>query len=297
MNVPSVLLVNPPMLLEKPDFGQAGALFSPENLKMAAINPGLLSIATYLDSKGIPVTICDLSITEDFNNLRQMIENTKPDIIGVSSMSAFDYIETLNCLKIAAEEKPQALRVAGGQHIGMLGISAFSDSPELQVLVKNEGEKVMEDIVLHIQNNQSLSDIAGIVVRNDTKIYDNPHISDLVNLDNIPPLKYELYPNFRQFTPFVEESRGCPARCEYCTSTRMNHGKIRYKTTEHFEIEINRAIDLWGKDYIFAILAASFGMRPKATLKIAEVLSRTNVRWTTEFRADCNWKVSLDQLY
>ena len=297
MNVPSVLLVNPPMLLEKPDSGQAGALFSPENLKMAAINPGLLSIATYIDGKGIPVAICDLSITEDFNVLRQMIENIKPEVIGVSSMSAFDYIETLNCLKIALEERPQALRVAGGQHIGMLGTSAFIDSPELQVLAKDEGEKVMENIVSHIQDNQPLSDIAGIIVRDGTEIHDNSGISDLMILDNIPPLKYELYPEFRQFTPFVEESRGCPARCEYCTSIRMNHGKIRYKTTEHFEVEINRAIDLWGKDHIFAILAASFGMRSKPTLELAKVFNRTNVEWTTEFRADCNWEVYLDQLY
>jgi len=297
MSAPSVLLVNPPMLLEKPDFGQAGALFTPENLKMAAINPGLLSIATYLDSKGIPVVICDLSIAEDFNILRQIIENFKPDIIGISSMSAFDYIETLNCLKIAAEERPQALRVAGGQHIGMLGVSALIDSPELQVLAKYEGEKVMEDIVLHIQNNQPLSDIAGIVVREGTDIHDSSRISDLVPLDNIPPLKYELYPNFRQFTPFVEESRGCPARCEYCTSARMNRGKIRYKNIEHFEVEINRAIDLWGKDHVFATLAASFGMRSKPTLELAKVFSRVNVKWTTEFRADCNWEAYLDQLY
>lgn len=297
MSTPKVLLVNPPMLLEKPEFGQAGALFLPENLKMAAINPGLLCIATYLDSKGIDVAICDLSIIEDFDILRRKIREFEPDIIGVSSMSAFDYIEALICLRIAFEERPQALRVAGGQHIGMLDVVAFEDSPELQVLAKHEGEAVMLEIVDCVKNNQPLSSICGLIVRDGNKIHSNNFMSKLVALDDIPPLKYELYPDFKQFTPFVEESRGCPARCEYCTSTKMNDGKIRFKSTDHFETELNHAIELWGKDHVFAILAASFGMRVKPTLELAKVLARADIKWTTEFRVDCHWEEYIDQLH
>ena len=291
------MLVNPPVLLEKPDCGQAGGLFLPENLKITAINPGLLSIATYLDGIGIPVAICDLSLSENINNLREMIKEVRPDIIGVSSTSAFDYLETLECLKIAAEERPQALRVVGGQHIGMLGKIAFEDSPHLQVLAKYEGEAVMEQIVSCIKNHTSLSDIPGLIVWDGETIYEDERVSSYVNLDSIPPLRYELYPNYRNFTPFVEESRGCPYGCEYCTSRFINNRRIRYKSPDHFETELTKAQELWGRKPIYAILAASFGMRVEPTRQLARVFKSADIKWTTELRADSAWEGYLDDLY
>ena len=300
MKVPHVLLVNPPSLLEKPDCGQAGGLFLPENLKITAMNPGLLSIATYLDGKGVPVTICDLSLSENFNELREIIANIKPDIIGVSSMSAFDYLEALECLKIAGEEVPTALRIAGGQHIGMLGKDAFQDSPHLQVLAKYEGEIPMDKIVICVQNRLPLTEISkieGVIVRENGNVRENEKISPFVNLDDIPPLRYELYPNYQKFTPFIEESRGCPYGCEYCTSRFINNKRIRYKSPEHFEKEMIRVIELWGTKPIYAILAASFGMRVGPTRRIAEILKSGGIQWTTEFRADCQWEEYIDQVY
>lgn len=297
MKVPIVLLVNPPALLEKPDCGQAGGLFLPENLKITAMNPGILSIATYLDSRSIPVEICDLSLSENFENLRESIRNIKPDVIGVSSTSAFDYLETLECLKIAEEERPEAIRVGGGQHIGMLGESAFHDSSHLQVLAKYEGEKVMEQIVDCVKNRRSLLGLKGIVVRDGEDLHDDHRLSPYVDLDDIPPLRYELYPDYKKFTPFVEESRGCPYGCEYCTSRSINNKRIRYKNPEHFAVELDHAIALWGRKPIYAILAASFGMRIKQTIELAKIFHSADIKWTTEFRADCRWEDYLDELY
>lgn len=298
MKTPTVLLVNPPSLLDKPDCGQAGILFLSENLKVTAMNPGLLSIATYLDSKGIPVAICDLSLSEDFNDLRKIIRDVEPDIIGVSSTSAIDYMEALECLKIAAEERPQAIRVAGGQHIGMLEKLAFKDSPHLQVLARYEGEVVMEQITSCVKDNLSFSGIEGIIVRNsDGKIFENKAKSPFVDLDDIPPLHYELYPDYKKFTPFIEESRGCSFGCEYCTSRFINDKKIRYKDPNHFEKELEHAMELWGKEPIYAILSSNFGIRSGYTNQLVEIFKSAGIKWNTEFRADCNWEKYLHPLY
>lgn len=294
-----LMLINPPSLLfGEPDCGQAGGLFLPEHLKITAMNPGLLSIATYIKRKGFDVKIVDLSLSENFKNLEKEVLSNKPKIIGISSTSAFDYIESLECIKIAKMLSPESLIVGGGQHIGLLGKIVFQDTPHLDILCRYEGEKVME-LLLKLQkfDKNNLLKIPGIVFKIKNRIIETTGRPERVALDEISPLEYTLYPNYLYFTPFIEESRGCPYKCNYCTSQFMNDGKIRIKSAEKFIDEVKYAVDLWGDKPIYAVLAANFGMNTANTLKIAEGLKKIGINWTTEFRADNPWEKYLNELY
>jgi len=291
-----LLLVNPPSLLEQPDCGQAGGLFLPERMKITAMNPGILSIATYLKRKSYSVKIVDLSLSNNFSILENELEKYKFKIIGVSCTSAFEYAEFLECVKIAKERSPESLVIGGGQHVGPLGELVFHDSPQLDVLCKYEGEKVVESL-LKSKTYDDLKNIPGIIYKVNGVLHENPGRPELINLDDVSPLEYELYPNYKYFTPFIEESRGCPFGCYYCTSEFMNAKKIRIKSADKFIHEVEYAVNLWGNDFVYAFLASNFGMNVGNTLKIAEGLKKMEIKWTTEFRADGPWKSYLQKLY
>lgn len=292
-----ILLVNPPALTTRPDFGQAGTFFVPKSLKIAAMNPGLLSIASYLSAKGYEVQILDLSLDAAYERLRDSIRQNIPRVMGVSSTSGFDYLEALECVRIVKEESPHTLCIAGGQHIGPLGITALKDCASLDLVVKFEGEWVAAEILRRTQKRETVWNLQGIAYRQGGNLKENGGFSPVINLDEMPLMRYELYPNYQKFTPFAEESRGCHHRCNYCVSNYTNNGRIRVKKAERFNEELEYAISLWGRKPVYAVLASTFGARIQNTLEIARLMKKQDIRWTTEFRVDNRWEDYLQALY
>lgn len=289
-----LLLINPPSLL---DFNQSEGNYFSSKMKIVAMNPGLLSIATYIKKKKYSVKIVDLSTSSDYSFLEKELETAKPKIIGISSTSAFDYLESIRCIKISKSLSPNSLVIVGGQHAGPLGRVIFKDAPELDVLCKYEGEKVVE-MLIRVRAIYELNNIPGIIYKIDNQLYDSIGEVEFVNLDEISPLDYEIYPNYLNFKPFIEESRGCPFGCSYCTSKYINTKKYRIKSAVNFLKEIEYAINLWGTKTDYAFLAANFGMNVRNSLKITEGLKKLNIKWSTEFRADSRLKDDyLYQLY
>lgn len=64
-----LLLINPPILTREPGFGSVGTVFVSDSTKVTAMNPGILSIASYLKAKGAELKIIDLSIDSDYEKL------------------------------------------------------------------------------------------------------------------------------------------------------------------------------------------------------------------------------------
>jgi radical SAM superfamily enzyme YgiQ (UPF0313 family) len=297
MNRHKLLLVNPPSLLEKPDMGHGGGLVAHTELsckiKVAAMNPGVLSIASYLDGMGHAVKVLDMSNDADYGRLQEELSKGDFSHVGVSSTSGFDYIESLKCIEIAKTSNPSSLTILGGQHGGALGTVALQDSEHLDVVCLYEGEKVARDIL----EGKSLGMINGIVFRKGGTTVVRSARPEPISLDELPGPKYGLYPNFSRFAPFVEESRGCYARCGYCTSAHMNAGRIRVKSVGKILGQMADAIELWGHDVLYILSAATFGVQKDHMLELVKGMGTLGVKWTTEFRADLPWYDHVDELY
>ncbi len=292
-----LLLINPPVgILEKPDYLTKGTFL---DYKMECINPGILSIASYVVSKGFSVKIIDLSISDNFDELNAFLEKGKAKIIGVSSTCAYDYLESLHCIKLAHEKSPESLLLMGGQHAGPLGKIVFSDSKYLDILCLFEGEDVTVKLLERVNSgNYKFGDLNGIIYRqrDSAIIFENRETPYLVPLDDMPVPNYELYPNYLRFTPYVEESRGCPFKCSYCVNSFYNR-PARVKSNEVFLRDLDHAISLYGQDRLYAFLAANFGMQGDKTSKLLDELKKRGVCWGTEIRVDNPWETYIDKLY
>lgn len=295
-----VLLINPPLIAARPDFGNVGVFSVVGNLIVRCINPGILSIASYLDAQGYKVRILDLSEESDFSSLLECLEKDTPWVAGISCSTGFNYLSSIECSRIIRQLCPETLIIAGGQHIGPLGTTALRECPWLDVVVKYEGELVTEQLLEHYARRGracDLSVVPGIAFRQGDSLIDNAALPKLLDLNDAPFLNYELYPNFRKFNPYVEESRGCPHRCRYCLSNFTNLGAIRVKRYDRFLAELDHAVHLYGTEPLYPILASTFGINAENTLRIAEGMRGLGIRWNTEFRVDNPWPEYLGELY
>lgn len=292
-----ILLINPPFsILENPDYLTKGTFL---DYKMECINPGILSIASYVASKGFLVKIIDLSIDKDFEQLISFFKYGTAKIIGVSSTCAYDYLESLHCIELAYENSPESLLMMGGQHAGPLGKIVFDDSKYLDLLCLYEGEDLAVNLINTINSGSfAFEDLKGIIYRQrDTgRIVENREAPYLIPLDEMPVPNFELYPNYLRFTPYVEESRGCPFKCSYCVNSFYDR-PARTKSNEIFLRDLDHVISLYGKDRLYAFLAANFGMRGDKTCELLEQLKDRGICWGTEIRVDNPWEKYVDKLY
>lgn len=291
-----LLLVNPPTLvMKRPDYMTSGTLF---HYAIENINPGILSMASYLVEKGIDIKIIDLSIAKNFNELEDYLSHHAPKVIGVSSTCCYDYLESLQCLEIAHRLSPDSFLAAGGQHGGTMGKLFFADCACLDLLVVYEGEKVMEQ-VLEILNGQGGFDSLKGVIYHDRKngsFYENYEMPELIDLNKMPLPHYELYPNYSYFTPFVEESRGCPNKCYFCVNSLYKDRHYRYKTADKFIRDLDHTLSFFGTEPFYAVLSANFGVNPRNTAHMLDELKKRKVYWGTGLGVANPWEEYIDKL-
>lgn len=296
-----LLLVNPPEAATRPEAGNTGTLYIPGNQIVRCINPGILSIATHIHSKGYEVEIVDLLESASLDPLTKVLTHQQPWVIGISCSHGFNYLSTLECARHARTLSPDSLIVVGGQHAGPLGKMVLAECEEIDVVVKYEGELPTEKLVSHFSRwgrKKPPSHIPGIVFRDqDGKIKENSELPEFLDLNEMPFLEFELYPNFRRFNPYVEESRGCFFGCNYCLANHMNLSQIRVKRSDRFLAELRNTIKLYGQEPLYPILASTFGTQVGNTLEIIEGMRDLGIQWTTELRVDGAWPRYINSMY
>lgn len=226
-----VLLIYPPVRLTQPP------LYPPF---------GLLSIASILEKAGAKVEILDLNMERlNFSQLKGEIAKKDFDIVGTGGMATvYYYIKFL--AEFLKKEYPHIPIIGGG--------TACSGSPKVviektkvDVIVLGEGEPVIIDIFHALINKGNMSEIPGILYKDEKGIIhktdDRPRMS---NLEEMPFPAYHLinmekyisnsaiYKNkknkvsearIKEFKLDPEQAsrpimifskRGCPYGCNFC---------------------------------------------------------------------------------
>lgn len=303
-----VLLVNPPMALVPPDYPQKG-MFT--RFIQPAINPGLLSIASYASARGFEVRIVDYSRTGvgkqggerlEFSEELVMsdLEATRPRVVGVSSTSVFDYLETQMILDVVKRFDPAIVTVGGGQNLSMLGKVALHDIPHLDGVVIGEGEYVLVDVLDAVRRGEDFGKVPGVMVRDPTNLTGvryRPAIRR-VDINTLPPLRFDIYPRYEDYIPFVEESRGCWARCNFCPNEAFYGAKVRTKAPATFERDLANAVKYYGTKRLFAFTTSIFNRASQRAIdSFCTAIKPYGIRWTTQTRCDLKLGRFLPQLH
>lgn len=324
-----VLFIDPPMKVFKDNSMLYGNLYQPEDEHCKVFNPGILSIASYILSKGYKVKVVHIFRENDIESKLAEIKNKyAPAIIAVSCSYMHTYLPTVLISNILNEYFPKALLIGGGRHIGDIAGIALKET-KFDLIIRGEGEKVFERILSALAGNDDWNSIGNLYFRRDIvkiipsinlDLFDNTRIIDfvdsvsqtsyidedvfnskvnepLIDLNDMPFIHYELYENYKEYPPYLEESRGCYAKCKYCVDSTCS--TYRYKRAGRFLDELDYVIELYGRDNIIPFTAANFGVNVENTIKICEgIIEKYGaIRWIAEFRLDLKWDKYIDLMY
>ena len=247
---------------------------------------GLLYIGAVLEKEGHEIRIVPADLWKlGWRQIAGKIIEFSPDIVGVTSTTE-NRFQSFELVRLAKKTRPEAFTVMGGPHASMAAEDALAHVPELDIVVRGEGEQTMAGLCQVLDKKKdldSLPPVAGISFRKDGKIITNPPRPPIKDLDSIPRPAYHLVPfehyNFQFEVPGkgmlpavnMMSSRGCPFKCNFC-ATPINWGRtVRMRSPQNIVDEIEFLIQKYGVRVIF-FFDDTFNTNPKRVHEICDLI-------------------------
>jgi anaerobic magnesium-protoporphyrin IX monomethyl ester cyclase len=227
---------------------------------------GLLQLATYVENqiRDIEIEVIDCQAMQfDWNRLEKEIDSFNPNIVATSGFATCNAYTAVRTLELAKKVNPEILTVTGGQHFTATAQESLETYPEIDVIVRGEGEQTLAELVKNAENKSSFPKIKGISFKHNGKILHNPSRPLIENLNELPYPGYHLVKNLvRKYhfaamagrnAPYasIEGSRGCAHRCTFCTQWRHWQGTWRLKSPERIADEIEFCYQNYGSRFIW----------------------------------------------
>lgn len=206
--------------------------------KMGTAPLGIASLSSVLKFHGYQVKMIDM-LVEAFsaNDLKQIIEQFKPDIIGISASYTESINSTYRITRFIKKISPAVL-VAGGVHVTFRPEEALNNA--FDYVIQNEGESTFIELLEYLKaDSDHFGNVKGLVFKEAGKIVKNERRDFITGLD-ILPFPDLLNLSLQQYvTPLaVITSRGCPGDCIYCSSRAMSGKKYRIRSAESVFSEV-----------------------------------------------------------
>jgi radical SAM superfamily enzyme YgiQ (UPF0313 family) len=255
---------------------------------------GIAYIASYIRKFGNhDVRIHDdLLLRANDAGLIKTVKEFSPEVVGVSGQATPSVYDVYHSARVVKRTSPNALVVAGGAHMTFEDKQALSECPEIDVIVRGEGEVTMEKLLEEYAGNNDFANVPGITYRLDGSIERNADAPFIKDLDSLPYPAYDLLdlPKYfvgRRRVATMITSRGCPYNCIFCSSSRIVGKSWRGRTPDNVVGEVKLLEEEYGVQEI-EFLDDLFTFDCDRVRKICELLqeNHSNVKWTCSTRAD-----------
>ncbi len=206
-----VLLLRPPELYGKTSFAQFYTLHE-------SLGTGYL--ASYLRKHGHSVHILDAHIEDlSVDETIEKIVGESFDILGITIGSSLVMPQVIQIIQGVKAKKTQIHITLGGHYPTFCYDHLLIKNPNIDSIVRFEGEETLLELVQAIANGTVLDDVKGIAFRKLGKIEVTPPRPLVSDLDSLPFPARDTLPALlkRGGLPLISGSRGCPARCSFCS--------------------------------------------------------------------------------
>jgi anaerobic magnesium-protoporphyrin IX monomethyl ester cyclase len=282
-----VLLVVPPYLNESREFlGE---------LKLSTIPLGQTYIAAVLESNGFSVTILDMSLLEmQIEKLEDKLVHIKPDVVGITSMTN-NFQNALTVAKTAKRRSPTSIVVMGGVHPTFVHNEILETIPEVDIVVRYEGEYTMAELVKALDNGTCLEKVKGISFRKEGRVITTPSRKRIQDLDSLPyPAHHLLEPSVEEYLKHygkrnfpVITTRGCPFGCIYCSTSAFHGRTYRTRSIPNVLGELAYLIEEYKADNI-SFVDDNFTMQKDRIVSLCEEMKarKLSLEWGCSARVD-----------
>jgi anaerobic magnesium-protoporphyrin IX monomethyl ester cyclase len=184
-----------------------------------------------------------------WDQVRRTLREFSPRIVGIS-LFTFNRGAALKLARIAREVDPTVVIVVGGPHATHLAEQVLTRHPAVDFVVAGEGEETLAELARTLEANGDPGAVPGLVLRGPggtpRRTAARPAIAELDSLPH-PSDHYESLgvDRFAQFE-FLITSRGCPARCTFCSTPEFWGTRLRYRSPAHVLEEIRTLQERFG---------------------------------------------------
>ena len=220
---------------------------------------GLLSLATALKTAGFEVTFLDaMGEHLPLEHVRGLVKDYDVAVCSTSTMTVNEDSLTLQELK---QEKPELKTIIFGSHATFMPEHTLAKGG-IDFIIKNEPEFAVRDLLKAMLKNDG-SEFralgAGYKDENGQTVI-NADYPFIENMDDLPMPDVSMLPkNVEWFNPIVKQmpyvtafaSRGCPAKCTFCTAPYFYGANIRYKSVDRMINEVKYYLENGFKEVYF----------------------------------------------
>lgn len=269
MDIKRVMLINPPVLIERTDKYEES---------YGALPPiGLGYLAAVLEKNGYEVKILD-AVVEGFTNFRheygefysmglswglilESILDFNPDVVGVSFM--FTKNLGLTCQLVRWLNGKIGVPIIAGGVAATMSPREIMEKCPVDCILKGEAEYSLLDLLNRLNRGEDIRTVDGLVYYRDGELMENEKRDYIQNLDDLPFPAYHLmnmekYESInrpygqkedhpRQSPAFpIQTSRSCAARCCFCEVRHMMGPRPRMRSPENVLAEIEMLVEKYG---------------------------------------------------
>lgn len=225
----------------------------------------LLILAAYIEQElpEIEIEILDCQAKRiNWQNLEKHIESSKPSIVLTSGFTCNAYSCVRTC-EIAKKVNEQIITIVGGIHFSITPEESLNCFPEIDIIVRGEGELTLVDLIKKLNKKEKLENVNGISFRHKGTIVHTADRALIYNLDSLPYPAYHLVEdNIKQYhftmmagrnTQYMilETSRGCEYKCSFCTQWNHWNRAWRTKSTKRIADEIEHLNETYGGVFLW----------------------------------------------
>jgi len=176
------------------------------------------------------------------------------DLIGVSVMFSNNWLVNRHLINLLKEHYPNALIVAGGEHMSALPEYFLQTCKGLDMVVMGEGEESIAEVANALKDGRDVSAIEGTAYKKRATGGDEITVSKrrtrIREVDEIEPPAWHLFPLDKYFDNDISygitygnslpifATRGCPYECTFCSSPQMWGTKYTMRSVENVMEEV-----------------------------------------------------------
>ncbi len=211
------------------------------NAKYIHSNLAVYSMKSYCQEYENYVEIGEYTINQQKDEILKSIYKKQPDVLCFSCyIWNISFVKELICdLK---KILPKTIIWAGGPEVSYDAENFLKEMSEVTGVMCGEGEETFLELVKHYadeENKTALSDIKGIVYREDGTILKNS-FREIMDMDKLV-FPYKNISIFEHKIIYYESSRGCPFSCSYCLSSIDK--KLRFRSLSLVREELQFFLD------------------------------------------------------
>lgn len=219
----------------------ASVFLAAVNAKYIHSNLAVYSMKSYCQEYENYVEIGEYTINQQKDEILKSIYKKQPDVLCFSCyIWNISFVKELICdLK---KILPKTIIWAGGPEVSYDAENFLKEMSEVTGVMCGEGEETFLELVKHYadeENKTALSDIKGIVYREDGTILKNS-FREIMDMDKLV-FPYKNISIFEHKIIYYESSRGCPFSCSYCLSSIDK--KLRFRSLSLVREELQFFLD------------------------------------------------------